>query len=89
MITIEYSKHYISERKKFIKNNLAYVKQIAKALQQFISNPLHPSLNIEKLKNSKAWSIRIDKKNRIFFIWKNKTNAIFLDIGKHDKYRKY
>lgn len=54
-----------------------------------MNNPNHPSLNLEKLKGSDYWTIRIDKGNRIFFKWIDKTEALFIDIGKHDKYRKY
>jgi len=55
----------------------------------FISNPAHPGLKLEKLRGTKIWTIRIDKGNRIFLTWIDKSTALFIDIGQHDKYRKY
>lgn len=60
-----------------------------KAISLFVLNPKHTSLNFEKLKGSEVWTIRIDKSNRIFFYWIDDFTALFIDIGKHDKYRKY
>ncbi len=89
MIEIQYSSRYLSSRKKFLNNNLDLLNKTIKAIFLFVNNPRHPSLNLEKLKGSHIWTIRIDKGNRIFFSWINKTTALFLDIGKHDKYRRY
>lgn len=89
MIKIQYSSRYLSSRKKFLSNNLDLLNKTIKVISLFVKNPRHPSLNLEKLKGSNIWTIRIDKGNRIFFSWTNKTTALFLDIGKHDKYRKY
>ena len=72
-----------------MKNNLEALDKTIKAISLFVKNPKHPSLNLEKLKGSQFWTIRIDKGNRIFFIWKDKETALFIDIGKHDKYRRY
>lgn len=89
MIEINYSYKYLSQRKKFLKNNLELLNKTIKTISLFVKNPKHPSLNLEKLKVSNTWTIRIDKGNRIFFYWVNKSTALFIDIGKHDKYRKY
>ena len=89
MITIQYSPKYLSARKRFLKNNFDLLNKTLKAISLFISNPIHPSLNLEKLKGSKIWTIRIDRGNRIFFSWIDKKTALFIDIGPHDKYRKY
>lgn len=89
MIKIQYSSRYLSSRKKFLSNNVDLLNKTIKAISLFVKNPRHPGLNLEKLKGSHIWTIRIDKGNRIFFFWTNKTTALFLDIGKHDKYRKY
>lgn len=89
-IRIEYSNHFISERKKFVRNNLRRFNDYDRIVNLFILNPVHPSLNLEKLQNAKGvWTIRLNKGDRIFFIWKNKYTALFAAIGKHDKYRKY
>jgi mRNA-degrading endonuclease RelE of RelBE toxin-antitoxin system len=89
MIRIDYSSRYLSSRKKFLNNNLDLFNKTIKAISLFVKNPTHPSLNLEKLKGSHIWTIRIDKGNRIFFSWVDKSTVLFLDIGKHDKYRKY
>ncbi len=89
MVQLQYSSRYLSSRAKFLKNNPNLFNKTTKAIFLFVDNPKHPSLNLEKLKGSYYWTIRIDKGSRIFFIWINKTTALFIDIGKHDKYRKY
>lgn len=89
-IKIEYSSHFISERKKYVKNNLRRFNEYDKIVNLFIVNPVHPSLNLEKLKNAKGvWTIRLNKSDRIFFVWKNNNTVVFVAAGKHDKYRKY
>ena len=89
MIEIQYSSRYLSSRKQFLSNNLGLLNKTIKTISLFVKNPRHPGLNLEKLKGSSIWTIRIDKSNRIFFSWINKTTALFLDIGRHDKYRRY
>lgn len=89
MLAIKLSKHYEDKSKKFVKKNLQRVKQIKKALKLLVKNPAHPSLNAEKLIGTDVWTIRIDRANRIFFTWEDKNTLLFIDIGKHDKYRKY
>lgn len=89
MINILKTPRYNRERDKFVKGNNKAASALIKTLDKFSSNPIHPSLNLEKLKGSQIWTIRIDRGNRIFFSWIDKTTALFLDIGKHDKYRKY
>lgn len=89
MITILKTSRYERERNKFIKNNIKNANVLIKTLKKFVKNPIHPSLNLEKLKGTRIWTIRIDRGNRIFFSWINKTIALFIDIGKHDKYRRY
>ncbi len=89
-IKLEYSSHFLSERKKYIKNNSQRLEDYKKTVTLFLSNPTHPSLNIEKLRNAKGvFTIRLNKSDRIFFIWKEEKTVLFVDIGKHDKYRKY
>lgn len=72
-----------------MKNNLDLLNKTIKTITLFVKNPKHPSLKLEKLKGSSSWTIRIDKGNRIFLTWIDKTTALFIDIGSHDKYRKY
>lgn len=89
MTKIQYSPKYLSERKKFLKNNPKLLNKTIKAISTFARNPQHPGLNLEKLSGTKVWTIRIDKASRIFFSWIDEKTALFIDIGKHDKYRKY
>ncbi len=86
---IRLSQKYYRSLNQFVKKNKRNAESTKKALSFFKANSNHPSLHLEKLSGSKLWTVRIDKSNRIFFSWINKTTALFLDIGKHDKYRKY
>lgn len=88
-IEITYSSKYLSERKRFLKNNVGRLSKTIKTIRIFTKNPQHPSLHLEKLKGNPIWTMRIDKGNRIFFSWVNDKSALFLDIGPHDKYRRY
>ena len=88
MIILKTSK-YDRERNKFVRNNIIRANALVKTLNKFAYNPTHPSLNLEKLSGTKLWTIRIDKGNRIFFSWIDENTALFIDIGKHDKYRRY
>lgn len=89
MIIILKTSRYERERNKFVKKNAKRANALIKTLHYFAYNPTHPSLNLEKLGGSEIWTIRIDKSNRIFLSWIDKKTAILIDIGKHDKYRKY
>ena len=89
MIIIKYSSKYLTERRKFLKNNAHLSEKTIRTISSFVKNPQHPSLNLEKLRGGLIWTIRIDRGNRIFFAWIDKQTALFIDIGKHDKYRKY
>jgi len=89
VVKLRHSSRYLSSRKKFLKNNPELVEKTIKAIRLFVRNPQHPGINLEKLKDSTVWTIRIDKGNRIFFLWNGKSSVLFIDIGKHDKYRRY
>lgn len=89
MITISRSKRFNTEYKKFVKHNNQRAESIIKAIDRFVNNPEHPGLNIEKLKASSIWTIRISEGNRIFFLWINKKTILLVDVGKHDKYKNY
>ena len=89
MITLVYSKKYLTARKKFVRHNLVRARNLNSTLKFFVDNPTHPSLRTEKLRGTDVWTIRIDEKNGIFFIWWNRETAVLIDVGPHDKYRKY
>ncbi|MFQ5661826.1 MAG: type II toxin-antitoxin system RelE/ParE family toxin [Candidatus Paceibacteria bacterium] len=77
--TEEFWKHYE-------KLPLPIQKKAEKQERIFRNNPLHPSLNTEKLKPKKkqVWSFRVDRKYRVFFRFIGKNKALFLTIGPHD-----
>lgn len=89
MPKIEVSKKFERERKKIIKKNVQIAKRIVKSLVLFSENISHPSLNLEKLIGTYFWTIRVDDRYRIFLIWKDKNTVILIDVGEHDKYRRY
>lgn len=89
MITLLKTSEYQKARNKYVKNNLRNTDALIKTLDIFVQNPTHPSLNLEKLGGTKLWTIRIDSGNRIFFAWIDESTALLIDVGKHDKYRKY
>lgn len=89
-IELEYFQHFLRKRKKYLKNNPTRFAEYKKAISLFLLSPTHPSLNLERLTNTKGvYTIRLNKGDRIFFVWKEGNIALFVDIGKHDKYRKY
>ncbi len=88
-VTIEYSRKFLENRKKFVKNNRARFKYYSKTVRLFLNNPKHPSLSLEKLSHSPFWTLRLNRSDRIFLIWTSKTSVLFFDIGKHDKYRQF
>lgn len=89
MIELTQAKSFIRAYKKFVKKNPQRAKDLLEALQRFRTDIHHPSLNTEKLRHSDIWSIRIDIKNRIYFMWVDHETTLLIDIGPHDKNRKY
>jgi hypothetical protein len=89
MISITKSTQYQKARDKFVIKNPQKGEALIKTQKLFVTNPKDPSLNLEKLKGTDIWTIRIDRSNRIFLMWLDKTTALFIDIGSHDKYRQY
>ncbi|PIU36973.1 hypothetical protein COS77_03035 [Candidatus Roizmanbacteria bacterium CG06_land_8_20_14_3_00_34_14] len=89
MISFKVTKNFLKSKKKFVKNNSSRSENFIKTVTLFVENPTHPSLNLEKLSGSEIYTIRLSKGNRIFFTWKSKSTALFLDLGSHDKYRRY
>jgi len=65
---------------------LSIQKKAEKQERVFRENPFHPSLHTEKLvpKGKEMWSIRVDRRYRIFFRSIDGSTAYFLTIGPHD-----
>lgn len=89
MITIARSKRFDSEYKKFVKKNTSRAEKIIKAINLFVNDPNHPSLNVEKLKGSNIWTMRLSQSDSIFFLWIKKSTIMLIDVGLHDKYKIY
>ena len=88
MPIIRFADSFSKSLRKFTKNNKKRTQAVKKALVLFQKNPRHPSLRTEKLKNSKDWTVRVDRGNRMFFRWSGKGDtAIFYFIGPHDAYK--
>jgi toxin HigB-1 len=77
--------------KRFSKLPLRIKKKAVKQETLFQSNPLHPSLNTEKLvpKEKELWSFRIDRQYRIIFSYHKTGTVIFMTVGSHDWVYKY
>lgn len=89
MSFIHFDPSFEKAYKALVRKNSKYKKKIQKALLLFGQNQHHPSLNTEKLSDSDIWTIRIDQKKRIFFIWsRDGKTAIFFLVGGHDLYKK-
>jgi plasmid maintenance system killer protein len=78
--------------RKCVKGNKQIEKRVEKTLILFQENPSHPSLRLEKLEglSGDVWSIRINRKYRIFFYWDSDEKgkiAILFNIGPHDLYK--
>ncbi len=79
LVTEEFQEH-------FRELPAAVRKRAEKQERLFRANPFHPSLHTEKLrpKNRQLWSIRIDRKYRIIFRFKDASTVLFLTVGPHD-----
>lgn len=88
MPTRDFTPQFHRSFKKFTKHNAKLKRLVKSALSIFSDNPQHPSLNLEKLRGSAVWTIRVDKGNRLFFVWSETGDtAIFFFVGPHDSYR--
>ena len=89
MINLDVTEKFRREHRKFISNSADRKHAVALALRTLRENPRNPGLHLEKFQGSKTWTIRVDRGNRIFFSWTSETSALLIDIGPHDKYRRY
>ena len=73
-------------KKRYRELPLAIQKKAEKQEKLFRTNPFHPSLHTEKLepKGKALWSIRIDKRYRIFLRFIDGRKVLFLTVGPHD-----
>jgi addiction module RelE/StbE family toxin len=61
--------------------------KIARALETFAANPLHPSLRTHKLsgKLQGLWAFVVAYDCRVVFQFLDEENVLLIDIGKHDE----
>ena len=74
------------EQEEYLKNH-QLVKKYQKAKELFEQNSFHPSLNVELLepKHRLIYSLRLDKKYRVIFIYVAKQEVEILTITNHYK----
>jgi len=88
MLKLYFDSRFDNTYRKFTKYNQRRIRAIDRVLKLFALNPKHPSLHLEKLSGGKIWTIRLDRGNRLFFVWANREAvAIFFFVGPHDSYR--
>lgn len=62
--------------------------KVRAALERFAANPLHPSLNFEKLTNKPQYTIRASKHLRIYMVHNGDNTMTIVDISNHDVAKK-
>jgi len=88
MPKVSLTKQFYAARRKFTKRSKEKEIILRQTFAYFAENPNHPSLRLEKLSGQDTWTIRIDKGNRLFFVWSDEGDAaIFFYVGPHDSYR--
>ena len=83
---IAYSRDFVKQVKKL---PAPIFEAALKSELLFKFNPLHPSLRLHSLKGKLAglWSISITRGYRIIFSREDKSDILFISIGKHDIYK--
>lgn len=83
-----FTSQYERSFRKLVKQNNQLRQEVKETLKRFAENPNHPSLHLEKLSGNDIWTIRIDRGNRLFFVWSETGDtAIFFLAGPHNLYR--
>lgn len=72
----------------FFKLTFVERKQSKKAIRFLASNPMHPSLQIHRIKGTDFWEVYVNKDIRIAFE-QNADTLILMAIGHHDILRKF
>lgn len=85
-MTIKYSSGFLKKFKKITQSNVSLREQIANKLETFQLNQKYPSLRLHKVSASvgEAWSISIDRKIRVLFVYRE-YGILLVDIGGHDE----
>lgn len=82
--------NYTSEFEKSLqKMTPATINALEAKLKLFCQNPFLPQLKTHKLKGKLAqyWAFSVTRKIRILFVFENKKETTFINIGPHEIYR--
>lgn len=86
MITISYTDKFLKHYKKL--SNVEK-EQFKKKLNQFISDPLTPSLRTKKIKGTKdIFEFSVNMDIRVIWHYEGNNLIILIDIGHHDILKK-
>ena len=85
MIDIIYTKTFLKQLKKLDKN---FVEEIIKKIELFKNPENHKRLEVHKLHGrlSDKYAFSINRKDRIFFVYGLKNEAILLTVDDHNFY---
>ena len=86
MIEVVFSSSFKRAFKKISKNKIIE-KKFWEKLEVFIEDPFDKSLRTHKLsgKLQGLWSYTVGYDLRVIFYFKDKTHAVFIDIGTHSE----
>ena len=66
---IEYSQRFIKKFQKLSKVDYNLKQSVISSIELFQDHPNYPSLRLHKLSNTNSWSISVNMKIRILFIY--------------------
>ena len=86
MVQVNYTSKF---EKSLQKMTPATIKALEAKLKLFRQDPFKPQLKTHKLKGKLAhfWAFSVSRKIRILFIFENKKQVTFINIGPHEIYR--
>jgi len=79
---IKPTKRYQRSFRRLTKNNKPLGIKVIQTLNLYKNDPNHPSIRLHKLSNQNIWSISVNMRIRIIFVY-YKDSAILLDMGDH------
>ena len=85
-MTIKYSSEFLKKFKKLTHRNQDLRKKVTDKLDTFKLDQRYPSLRLHKVSTStgEAWSISVDRKARVLFVYRE-YGILLVDIGGHDE----
>ncbi len=83
---IEYSSQFIKKFQKLSKVDFSLKQGVISTIETFQTNPSYPSLRLHKLSNTNSWSISVNMRIRILFVYVANDKVLMLDLGGHEIY---